>query len=390
VNPGAIPARVSPCRRSHNRRAFLRLGCVPLTLAASGSPRATAGAAVKIGYYGPADPYHPLGGSIWEGVRLAIDEANAAGGYHGAPFRLVQGWDENPWTGGAAVVARLVYQQQVRAILGGIDAVSTHLAEQVIAKARLPLVDPASTDRSVNAAFVPWTFSVMPDDRALMRVLVTDLERRLRGRPFVLFEATDHDSRMTSEVFEAIAGPRRLRLARRFEFSSDSPHLPEVAQQLAELKPGTVVLLAGPAGSAAMLRWLRDIRPRLTVYGGPAMAYRTFLKQAGEAAGGVRFPLALSLAPGAARFRKRFAQACGVPPDSPAFHAYDAATLLVQAIREAGLDRTAIRDAIERLSPWQGVSGTIHWDAIRRNARPARLARIVNERVQVVSRSGRG
>ena len=63
---------------------------------------------VRIGYFGPDDPDHPVGGAIWQGAKLAIEESNAAGGYQGLPFRLVQDWDENPWSGGAASVARKV------------------------------------------------------------------------------------------------------------------------------------------------------------------------------------------------------------------------------------------------------------------------------------------
>src|SRR5271157_3439573 len=45
--------------------------------------------AVLLGYFGPSDPDHPLGGDLWKAAALAVSQANAQGGYQGKPFRLV-------------------------------------------------------------------------------------------------------------------------------------------------------------------------------------------------------------------------------------------------------------------------------------------------------------
>src|ERR1035441_469076 len=76
---------------------------------------------VRLGHFGPPDPSDEAGGQIWQGVGLAIEEANRQGGHHGLPFRLVPAWDRNPWTGGVAKLARGVYSDKVWAIIGGID-----------------------------------------------------------------------------------------------------------------------------------------------------------------------------------------------------------------------------------------------------------------------------
>jgi ABC-type branched-subunit amino acid transport system substrate-binding protein len=130
---------------------------------------------VRIGYFGPNDAAHPEGGDIWTAVSLAVDEANAEGGYSGLPFRLVPGWADNPWGNGGIQVARMAYEDRVWAVIGGIDGPSTHLAEQVAAKARLPLISPVATDKTVNLANVPWMFSAVPGDHALAPLLASAL-----------------------------------------------------------------------------------------------------------------------------------------------------------------------------------------------------------------------
>jgi len=343
---------------------------------------------VRIGYFGPDDPDHAVGGAIWKGTQLAIEAANAAGGFEGRPFRLVQDWDENPWSGGAAGVVRMVYQEGVWAVIGGIDGTSTHLAEQVVAKARLALIDPASTDRSVNSAYVPWMFSCMPDDGALMAAIGDALLASPAGESFILASATDHDSRIMAEAFLAVVQRAHRGPQRHLEFQSGSYRIPDLAQQIAEFEAEAVVVLAGASDSAALVRELRAAGSKATLFGGPALGRQSFLDQARSAAEGAHFPSALQESDLASEFSERFAARWSTAPDYAAYHAYDAARLLLAAIRRAGLDRSQIRAALAELSPWEGVSGTIRWDGIGRNSRGARLAVIRGGQVRAAGQRG--
>jgi branched-chain amino acid transport system substrate-binding protein len=324
-------------------------------------------AVLRIGYFGPDDASHPAGGTLWQGASLAFDEG-------AEEMRLIPAWDENPWTGGAKKVVRLVYDERVLALIGGIDGTSTHLAEQVVAKALLPLIDPASTDRTVNAAFVPWAFSLMPDDRGLMSALADSLLSGPERDSFLLVLATDHDSRIMKAEFLAALDRRRARPHRIVEF-----HTGKADFDVVETDARAIVVLAGAADSAAVVR---QVRQSMLVYGGPAFGSRTFLRLAGSAAEGARFPNPLGPSSRAADFATRFTTRYGEPPDYAACHAYDAAEMLIAAIRRAGPDRTSIRDAIRDLSPWEGVSGLIRWDKLGRNDRRATIAEVRDGRPQ--------
>ena len=78
----------------------------------------------------------------------------------------------DPWGTGVSQLTRMVYDEQPLALLGSVDSATTHLAEQVVAKANLPLVSPIATDKSVTLAGVSWMFSCAPDEAAIARVLV--------------------------------------------------------------------------------------------------------------------------------------------------------------------------------------------------------------------------
>jgi ABC-type branched-subunit amino acid transport system substrate-binding protein len=82
----------------------------------------------------------------------------------------------------------------------------------------------------------------------------------------------------------------------------------------------------------------------------------------------------LQLAEIAPAFRTRFVSRFEHPPDAAAAHAYDAVTLVVAALGKSGLNRARLRDALQALSPYQGVSGLVQWDALGRNTRTVRPA----------------
>jgi len=345
------------------------------------APEPAGAAEVLIGYFGPSDPADPLGGDLWRAASLAIEEANARGSHRGKPFRLLPVWSENPWGSGIARLARMVYGKEVWALVGGIDGPSTHLAEQVVAKARLALVSPVASDPSVNLANVPWTFSVAPDGERVAEALAGAVATQGVAGRLLLLASDGHDARVLAADVERALAQRGLGLLYRFRFrGGDEEALGAVARRVAGARPTAVVLAAGPVEAARMLRALRRAGVRAPVFGGPAMGRRALLEADGPAAEGVVF--ALPADPGAGRrfaeaFRRRFGRA----PDWAARCTYDAVRMVVAAVERAGLNRARIRDALAALAPWPGAGGAVVWDGLGRNRRGVVLASVRGGRV---------
>ena len=348
---------------------------------------------VLLGYFGPGDPAHPDGGDLWLAAQMAVDEANRQRGYRGKPFRIVARWSENPWGTGVAEVARMVYDEKVWAIVGGIDGPSTHLAEQVVAKARLPLVSPATSDKTVNLANVPWMFSLLPGDHLQAPVVAAAVSDRVGSRAFVLVSAVDHDSRLFAAELRKCLASRRLAPRYHFEHSEAPQDEPRLLDRIVESKPDAVVLVAGAHQGARLLVGLRGRGFAGLVFGSATMGRRRFHEEAGDAAEGVLFPLLYdpqqaSQEKASAAFCAAFTSRFGTSPDYAAAHTYDAFRLLVAAIRTAGLNRARIRDALRDLSPYSGVTGTVAWDLQGSNTRAVSLGTIRDGRVIPVQDRG--
>ncbi len=340
---------------------------------------------------------------MWCAAQMAIEQANKAGGYNGLPFRLVPAWSDSPWTAGAAHVVRMAYVDKVWAIIGGIDGPSTHLAEQVVTKVRLTLINPVSSDKSINLANVPWMFSCAPADHIQAPALANAIsqavlintdesqistcprtQQRNRKSKIILVSATDHDSHLfTVELLKSLI-PYQISPANKFEFNPAQKDFNGLVNTIISITPNVLVLIAGSQQSAQIVATIREKGFTGSIFGGPFMGRRSFCEEAAKATEGVIFPLLYwSLPVGTDDdFERKFTERFANIPDYTAAYSYDAVNLLIAAIRQAGLNRARIRDAVRNLSPYEGVTGSINWDGLGSNCRPVGLGTIKNGCIQ--------
>jgi branched-chain amino acid transport system substrate-binding protein len=320
---------------------------------------------VSIGWFGPTDPEAPLGGSMWCAATLAVEEANREGGLDGLPFRLLGRWSENPWGSGIKGLAELVYEERVWALLGAPDSASAHLVEQVVAKARIAFLSPVATDKTTNLVNVPWIFACAPGDPEIARALAPAIVKAAEGGRLALVSGTDHDSRqLTVELLSAL-GDAASFPDRHVQLRPERQDLGVFLAQVIAGDPKAVVVMAGARESARVVQALREGGLEAPVVLGPQAGRRAFAASLREDPGDIRIPFLWTLErsgkPGRA-FDRKFRKEFGFAPDYAAAYTYDAARLLIQAVRDTGLNRVRIRDRIRSLEPWEGVTGSFEWN----------------------------
>ncbi len=377
------PSNPSPAEQS----PYFDRSTVPLTHDGPGRDRAApAGLAeVRIGYFGPDDPDDPDAGDLWCAAQMAIEESNREGGFHGKPFRLVARWSDDPWRGGAAQVTKLVYEDQVWAILGGVDGPSTHVAVQVATKAWLPILCASTTDRTSNSAIVPWVFCLLPGDQLVAPALAAELARRPENASFVVLASDDHDSRCLLKELEHSFRDHQIMPQYRLLFRSKETSFQPVVRRTVEAEPATILLIAGPLDSARMVVALRSAGYNGQLIGGPSIGRRQFLDEARDAAERVQFPQLLTLRRNGEPFAREYHNRFRRKPDFASAATYDAARMLIAAIRQAGLNRVRIHDAVRELSPWDGVAGTVTWDLLGGNTRTVEWGTIHQGQIREVA-----
>src|SRR5947208_5790184 len=122
-------------------------------LAASAS-LAFAADPIKIGVDGPfTGGSSSMGVSMRDGVRLAVDEINKAGGVLGRPLQLVERDDESKNERGVQIAQELINKEKVAAVVGYINTGVALASERFFQDARIPVMNNVATGSIVTHQF---------------------------------------------------------------------------------------------------------------------------------------------------------------------------------------------------------------------------------------------
>ncbi len=176
---------------------------------------------VKIGFVGPImstvsvatggkSHEEDLGIKMLQGAQLAIEQANAAGGYHARkiPFELVVKNDNGLWGATGNEIINMTYKDKVWAILGTIDGANTHIAIRVALKLEIPMMNSGDLDPTLMETNIPWIIRCVGDDRQQGYMLVDYLYRNLKLERVGIIRASNRYGRFG--VREIKDGSRRL------------------------------------------------------------------------------------------------------------------------------------------------------------------------------------
>lgn len=331
---------------------------------------------VKIGFLGPimqtvsvatggASHEESLGIAMLRACRLAIEQANAQGGYlkRKLPFELCVRNDNALWGASGSEVIHLAYRDNVWAILGGVDGANTHIAIRVSLKIEIPWMTPGDLDPTYIETNIPWVFRCIGDDRQQNYILVDYLLRKLNYQRIAILRASNRYGRFG--VREIRDGARRLNrpiiieMAHRVGTTDFTLHL----DRIEAAKPEALIYWGDAVDAGHALNAIRARGWKQPVYFCDRAVSDEFLAIAGDNAEGIvcTYPWDPDRKdPKLEAFREAFRKRWGAEPDTYAAHAYDGINMILWAIQTAGLNRAKIRDVLAyRSDPFPGVTGDI-------------------------------
>jgi len=355
---------------------------------------------VRIGFMGPIanGPEQEFGQRMLHGAQLAVEEANARGGYGGKPFRLMLHNDYNNWQANAVYgeerptdpaiwgaasneAVQMIYDEQDWAIFGSISSESTHIMLRLALKAEIPIVNSASTDPTIPETYIPWYFTDVQDDRVQCFTLARRIFTQLGLKRVAILRVNNRYGRLGVPKFRDAARRLGHPVVIEQKFLPGDTDFTRELQIIRDSRADAVVLWADETEAAAILKQMRALGLKQRVFG----SYRTLgpglLAQAGPAAEGFEAvfpydptrndPLWLD-------FNHRFQARFHEPPEQFASLAYDAMNALLDAICKAGLNRARIHDALADLEEYDGVTGHMIFDPNQKNVAPMYLGTVHN------------
>lgn len=378
---GATPKELQPYNRSHEPYRTFYTDPLPY----NGPGRTLAEPddldSIAIGLIAPeGDMVESANGiALRRGVEMAIADANAAGGHQGLPFRIVMRRDQALWGSSSNTVIDLAYREKVWAILGSIDANTSHVALRVALKAEVPMLNVGSGDPTMTETGIPWVARCTPDDRqtgyALANLLFGDMDLS----QVVVLRSNDRYGRFGIREFRDAARRLGRPLPLEVQFPPDEQDFTSALQRVEKANPQALVLWGRAPEAARALIQLRARGMNMPVVGTDRMASRLFLELAGESAEGIIATSWLAPQrdePAWNQFRQRWQEHHNEEPEAFAAYGYDAAGLVVAAVRRGGLNRARIRDEIMSLRQYQGVAGPVEMSPTANSITPPHLVQV--------------
>jgi ABC-type branched-subunit amino acid transport system substrate-binding protein len=306
-----------------------------------------------------------LGKKMLQGAQLAIEEANAKGGYakRKIPFELVVANDNGLWGSTGNEVITMAYKDPVWAILGTIDSANSHIAIRVALKAEVVMLNSGDTDPTFIETNIPWVARCIGDDRQQGYLLIDYMIRKMGYKRIGIMRASNRYGRFgVREIKDSarrLGHPVAIEMAYKVGVDDFSLQL----ERLKEANVDAIVHWGDAVEGAKVLNQARAMGMKQPYFCSDRGVSDEFLKIAGANAEGVicGFPWNPDAPnPRLAAFRKAFVARFKEEPETYAAHAYDGMNMLIWATQVAGLNRAKIRDVMAtRSKPWPGVTGEI-------------------------------
>ena len=328
---------------------------------------------IKIGVAGPfTGGSSSMGVSMRDGVRLATDEINKAGGVLGRQLLLVERDDEAKNERGVQIAQELINKEKVAATVGYINTGVALASQRFYQEAKIPVMNNVATGSLVTQQFNDqpenYIFRNAAHDSSQAPMIVEEaITRRGFKKVAILADSTNYGQLGREDLEKALAlkGIKAVAVEKfNIKDVDMTPQLLKAKEAGAEavLTYGIGPELAQIANGMTKLGW------KVPMVGSWTLSMANYIDNAGPGGEGARMPQTFIQEPTTPKrqsfiinYLKTF-NPKNARIDSPvsAAQGYDSIYLLAAAIKQAGVtDGPKIKAALEDLkTPVEGVVTT--------------------------------
>jgi branched-chain amino acid transport system substrate-binding protein len=327
---------------------------------------AQGGAEVKIGHVAPlTGGIAHLGKDNENGARLAVEEANAAGtkiGGKDVKFVLVAEDDQADPKVGTTVAQKLV-DAGVVGVVGHLNSGTSIPASPIYNQAGIPVISGSATNPKLTEQGFKNQFRVVGrDDQqgpAIASYLATEKKPKLVA---VIDDATAYGEGIANEVEKTLRAAQ-IKVLPREKGTDKTTDWKAVLTKLRGQNPDAVFYGGMDATGGPLLKQGRELGMKAVFSFGDGACTDKMKELAGDAAEGLLCSQA-GIPPQAAskKFLDAYKKRFNMDPILYAPFTYDAANLLIEAMKQAGsTDPKTYLPALQKIS-FTGATGNIQFD----------------------------
>jgi branched-chain amino acid transport system substrate-binding protein len=339
---------------------------------------------IKIGYFGDlSGPTFNFGKSAINGVLLAADEINQAGGINKRRLDVVIEDDKGSPEEAARLTAKLIDTYKVVAIIAGGTSGNSLAAAPKAQSSQVPLISPSSTDPAVTQTG-DYIFRACFVDTFQGDVMASFAIHTLKAqKAAILYDFNSPYSRGLTEYFRVSFTKLGGRIVRELTYTQEDADFKGQLSTIRDAEPD-VIYIPGYYGDVALIaKQARMIGLTQPLLGGDGWDAPELWGLGGDALNGSYISTHYSVddpSPAIQSFVETYKQRYGnLLPDAHAALAYDAARILFDAIARSGVsDSAKLRDALAQTKNFPGVTGIINIDANRNAVKPAVVLKLMD------------
>lgn len=359
------------------------LGAVLALDCQRGAERQTASAAndIPVGVYAALTGGEAsFGQATIQGVQLAAEEINAAGGVLGRKVKLVIEDDQGRAEDAASVVTKLITRDDVVAVIGENSSAQSLAAAPTCQNSKVPMISPSSTNPKVTKSG-DYIFRVCFTDPYQGKALATFVRNNLKANNVAILRDNKNDYSVgLAEVFRTQFTSMGGKITVEQSYAAGDTEFRPQLTAIKATNPEVIFVPGFYTEVGQIAQQAREMGINVPMVGGDGWDAPALLDIGKEALNGYYFSdhyFFEEPRPAVQRFvaaiRKKYKQ----DPAANAALGYDAMHILADAITRAGaIDRKLIRDQIAGTKNYQGVSGVITMGPDRDPIKPVAMIRI--------------
>ncbi|GAB4296558.1 MAG: ABC transporter substrate-binding protein [Desulfuromonadia bacterium] len=328
---------------------------------------------VKIGFLGAlTGDIAMFGKPTLDGMKMAAEEVNAAGGVLGKKIEIVESDNRGDKQEGAAVTQKLISRDNVVAIVGDPTTGITKVAAPIAQKSQVVLLSAGATgpgvveigdyifrDTLLDSVAIPACIDYFAKDLGYKRVAV------------ITSDNNDYSVGLSQTFRDAAKGKGIVIVADEKIKDGDKDFSAQITNIKAK-KPDVIFFSGYYTEAALIMKEARKQGVTANMFGGDGLFSPKLIELGGDAVEGTMAALGFSpeqASPVTAKFVEAYKRKFnGAEPGLFDAQGYDAVMLLVDAMKRANsTDPKVFKTALAQTKNFEGVSGTI---TIRENREP--------------------
>lgn len=321
---------------------------------------------IKLGVIGPfTGDAAEYGASVHNGVALAVDEINAAGGINGRTIEPI--YEDGKCNGKDAVSAaqKLVNVDGVKVIIGGTCSGETFGAAPITSPAKVILFSTVSSAAKVNT-LGEFVFRNHPSDNVAGQQLADYIRTHYKNAA-IISEETDYGQGIREVFVNTIKGANAP-LVFDESYSSNTKDFRTLASKMKSANPDAIFICAQSSANAAQIaKQVRALGMNSQLF----TAYLTgpeFVKFGPAVEGTIIIDVpGLSTDVKGQKLLSDYKAKYSAEPNYKFFvgTSYDATHILADAIKKDGLDTVKIAESLHSLKDYNGAIGTYSLDPMK-------------------------